>query len=205
MKTLFKPEEGSIIFFVADSWHVACDTLGALRNNLAKRFGKIREGFELSWTVEFPMVQWNEDEKRYDVLHHPFTSPLDEDVPLLKTDPLKVRSRAYDLILNGTEVGGGSIRIHKEEVQRQVFETIGITKEDAEAKFSFLLQALKFGAPPHGGIALGLDRLCALLLGLDSIREVIAFPKTQRGTCPLTEAPSPVPEKQLQELHMKVV
>ncbi len=205
IKEIFKPEAGSILFFVADEWLVATTALGALRNHLADKLGWREKGFCLSWTVDFPLVQWNEEEKRLDVLHHPFTSPAPEDVSLLKKEPLKVRAEAYDLVLNGTEIGGGSIRIHQEKIQELVFETIGIGREEAERKFSFLLKALKFGAPPHGGIALGLDRLCAILLGLDSIREVIAFPKTQKGVCPLTEAPAPVADSQLKELNIKVV
>lgn len=204
IKTRFKPEVGSIIFFVADQWMVVCSTLGMLRNHLAKKFNLIEKGFRLNWVVHFPLVQWNDEEKRMDVCHHPFTSPALEDMEFLDKDPLKVRARAYDLVLNGTEVGGGSIRIHDEATQERVFNIIGISKEDAEKKFSFLLKALKFGAPPHGGIALGLDRLCAMLLGLDSIREVIAFPKTQRGICPLTEAPAGVELKQLKELNIGV-
>jgi len=198
-----KPEDGSIVFFVADKWVVACEVLGVLRNSLARKFGKIREGYFLSWTVDFPLLEWNEEDKRCEPLHHPFTSPTAEDIAKLEKDPLKVRARAYDLILNGSEVGGGSIRIHEEALQEKVFKAIGINPEEAKEKFSFLLQALKYGAPPHGGIALGLDRLCTMLLGLDSIREVIAFPKTQRGTCLLTEAPTPVSPYQLKELHIK--
>jgi aspartyl-tRNA synthetase len=203
-KTRFKPETGAILFFVADHWHVVCSTLGMLRNHLAKKFNLMEQGFRLSWVVHFPLFQWNDEEKRLEPCHHPFTSPALEDLELLDKTPEKVRARAYDLVLNGTEIGGGSIRIHDEATQERVFKTIGITPEDAQKKFSFLLKALKFGAPPHGGIALGLDRLCALLLGLDSIREVIAFPKTQKGICPLTEAPASVEGKQLKELHIGV-
>jgi len=159
---------------------------------------------KLLWVVDFPLFQWNEEEKKIDAVHHPFTAPQEADLALLEKEPLKVKARAYDIILNGTELGGGSIRIHREEVQKRVFKTLGITSEEAEEKFGFLLKALRFGAPPHGGIAIGLDRFAALLSGTDSIREVIAFPKTQKGTCPLTDAPGKVDPKQLKELHLQL-
>jgi aspartyl-tRNA synthetase len=200
----FAPETGSIVLFVADERLVSCGTLGMLRNFFAKKFGLIDRGFQLAWIVDFPLLEWNGEEKRFQPCHHPFTSPAPEDLDLLEKDPARVRARAYDLVLNGTEIGGGSIRIHDEATQERVFKAIGLSAEEAQKKFSFLLKALKFGAPPHGGIALGLDRLCAMLLGLDSIREVIAFPKTQKGVCPLTEAPAPVEERQLRELHIKL-
>lgn len=196
---------GDIIFVVADQFKTAVVSLGALRCFLAEKYGMIPKGkFELLWVVNFPLFEWNEEEKRCDACHHPFTSPKPEDVPLLASEPLKVRARAYDLICNGTEMGGGSIRIHDRAVQSKIFELLKLTPEQAEAQFGFLLKALAFGAPPHGGLAVGLDRFVTLLLQRDSIREVIAFPKTQKGTCLMTDAPSPVREGQLQELSIAV-
>ena len=160
--------------------------------------------YSLCWVIDFPLLEYNEDEKRFQAMHHPFTSPCEQDVPLLDTKPLQVKARAYDLVLNGTEIGGGSIRIHNEHVQEKMFQILNIGKDEAQEKFGFLLRALNFGAPPHGGIALGLDRLVAMVLGLESIRDVIAFPKTQKGTCPLTDAPSEVQKKQLRELHIHI-
>ena len=163
----------------------------------------IPEGkFELLWVVDFPLFDWNEEEKRCDACHHPITSPKPEDIPMLDKDPLKVRARAYDLIINGTETGGGSIRIHDRAVQSKIFQLLNFTQEQAEAQFGFLLKALTFGAPPHGGLAIGVDRLITLLLDRESIREVIAFPKTQKGTCLMTDAPSPATERQLKELNL---
>jgi len=158
-----------------------------------------------AWIIDFPLVEWNEEEKRWDAVHHPFTAPRDEDLSLLETDPGRVRAKAYDLVLNGQEAAGGSIRIHQQSVQERLFALIGIGKEEARARFGFLLEALEFGAPPMGGIAFGLDRLAAVLAGQESIREVIAFPKTQKGTCPLTDAPAPVDMRQLRELGIRVV
>lgn len=192
---------GDIIFLVADQFKVACVSLGALRCFLADKYKMIPEGkYELLWVVDFPLFEWNEEEKRCDACHHPFTSPKPEDIPLLDTEPLKVRARAYDLVCNGTEMGGGSIRIHDRKVQAKMFELLQLTQAQAEAQFGFLLNALTFGAPPHGGLAIGLDRFVTLLLNRDSIREVIAFPKTQKGTCLMTDAPSPATERQLKEL-----
>ncbi|MBN1493825.1 MAG: aspartate--tRNA ligase [Candidatus Omnitrophica bacterium] len=197
--------DGDIVFMVASTWKVTCDALGALRVHLGKKMGFLKEGvFELCWVVDFPLVEWDEEEKRYMALHHPFTSPRTEDRELVDTNPLAARAQAYDLVLNGTEIGGGSVRIHEEKLQEKIFGLLGISKEEAKVKFDFLLSALTYGAPPHGGIAIGLDRLIAMLLGLDSIRDVIAFPKTQKGTCPLTDAPSEVDEKQLEELSIRV-
>ena len=186
-----------------DTFKVACVALGALRCFLAEKHKMIPEGkFEMLWVVDFPLFEWNEEEKRCDACHHPFTSPKPEDVPLLDTEPLKVRARAYDIICNGTEMGGGSIRIHDRKVQSKIFELLQLTPEQQEAQFGFLLKALTFGAPPHGGLAIGLDRFVTLLLSRDSIREVIAFPKTQKGTCLMTDAPSPATERQLRELNL---
>jgi len=202
----FKAKDGDTLFLIADQWLTACTALGALRTKLASLLGLTNQSkeFNLSWVVDFPLFQWNEEGKCMDAVHHPFTAPQEADWVHLEKDPLKIRARAYDLVLNGTEVGGGSIRIHQETVQKKVFQILGITNAEAEEKFGFLLKALRFGAPPHGGIAIGLDRLCALLAGESSIREVIAFPKTQRGTCPLTDAPSKVYPKQLKELHLSI-
>jgi len=155
--------------------------------------------------VDFPLVAWNDGEKRWDSLHHPFTSPKYEDVALLDSSPGDVRSRAYDIVCNGTELGGGSIRIHNLDMQKRVFALLGIGEQEAHAKFDFLLNALRFGAPPHGGIALGLDRIVMMMVGGQSLRDVIAFPKTQRGQCPLTGAPAEVDDKQLGELDIKIL
>ncbi|MBI4358845.1 MAG: aspartate--tRNA ligase [Candidatus Omnitrophica bacterium] len=205
LKKAFQAKTGDTIFLVADQWLNASTALGVLRNHLAIQFGLNQlEELALAWIVDFPLFQWNEEEKRVDAVHHPFTAPQEADLKFLETEPLRVRARAYDIILNGTEIGGGSIRIHQEEVQKRVFKILGISDKEAEEKFGFLLRALRFGAPPHGGIAIGLDRLCAIMGGVDSIREVIAFPKTQKGVCPMTEAPSKVDPKQLKELGLQV-
>ncbi len=207
LRDQFQAKAGDTLFLIADQWQSTCTALGALRTKLASLLGLTEKSNELnlSWVVDFPLFSWNEDEKCIDAVHHPFTSPQEADLAHLEKEPLKVKARAYDIILNGTEVGGGSIRIHQETVQKKVFQTLGITDQEAEEKFGFLLKALRYGAPPHGGIAIGLDRLCALLAGKDSIREVIAFPKTQKGACPLTDAPSQVSAKQLKELHLTIV
>lgn len=197
---------GDAVLMAADQNLRAAAFLGALRVHLAQQFSLIPpDRFELCWVVDFPLFEWSEEEKRYMALHHPFTSPREADLTLLETAPEKVRARAYDLVLNGVEIGGGSIRIHRRDVQEKVFRILKLADSEAEEKFGFLLKALSFGAPPHGGIALGVDRLVTLLRGKDSIREVIAFPKTQKGTCLMTEAPSTVSPKQLKELHIKPV
>jgi aspartyl-tRNA synthetase len=179
----------------------AAAVLGRLRVDLAQRHGLVpADAHAVAWVVDFPLVEWSPEERRWQAMHHPFTAPRDEDVPLLDSDPGRALAKAYDLVLDGQEVGGGSIRIHQQPVQQRVFELLGIGKAEARAKFGFLLDALEFGAPPMGGIALGLDRLTAILAGEDSIREVIAFPKTQKGSDPMTEAPAPVTPAQLREL-----
>ncbi|MDA8227259.1 MAG: aspartate--tRNA ligase [Desulfitobacterium hafniense] len=197
-------ETGDILFFVADKDKVVGDALGHLRLELAKRLNLIQEGtLNFLWVTEFPLLEYDEEEKRYVAIHHPFTSPMDEDLPLLDTDPGKARAKAYDLILNGVELGGGSIRIHRREVQEKMFTLLGLSPEDAISKFGFLLEGFEYGTPPHGGIAFGLDRLVMLVAGRENIRDVIAFPKTQSATCLLTQAPSAVVGKQLKELSIK--
>ena len=199
-------EQGDVMFIVADRNPVVWASLGALRLKLGDKLGLIDpKKFNLLWVVEFPLLEWSEEENRFVAMHHPFTSPMDEDLPLLDTDPGKVRAKAYDIVLNGNEIGGGSIRIHSTELQAKMFDVIGLSKEQAEARFKFLLDALKYGTPPHGGLAYGLDRVTMLICGAQSIRDVIAFPKVQNASCPLTNAPDPVDAKQLEELHIAVV
>jgi aspartyl-tRNA synthetase len=199
-------QAGDLVLIVGDVPSTAVTVLGRLRVDLAHRYGLVpRDAIALTWVVDFPLVEWNDDERRWDSMHHPFTAPRDEDMTLLATDPGRVLAKAYDLVLNGQEMGGGSIRIHQQPVQQRVFELLGIGKDEARAKFGFLLDALEFGAPPMGGIAFGLDRLAAVLAGEESIRDVIAFPKTQKGTDPMTEAPAPVTPAQLRELRIRVV
>lgn len=199
-------EQGDVMFIVADKNPVVWASLGALRLKLGDKLGLIDpKQFNLLWVVEFPLLEWSEEENRFVAMHHPFTSPMDEDLPLLDTDPGKVRAKAYDIVLNGNEIGGGSIRIHSTELQAKMFDVIGLSKEQAEARFKFLLDALKYGTPPHGGLAYGLDRVTMLICGAQSIRDVIAFPKVQNASCPLTNAPDPVDAKQLEELHIAVV
>ncbi|MGA7278457.1 MAG: aspartate--tRNA ligase [Desulfocapsaceae bacterium] len=197
-------EPGDLLFFGADKSATVFQVLGELRNELARRLKLLdNEQFNFVWVTDFPLVEYDNKEKRFQALHHPFTAPREEDLERLETDPASVYSRAYDLVLNGTEIGGGSIRIHDPSVQLKVLKALSIPEAEAQEKFGFLLQALHYGAPPHGGIAFGLDRLLMLITGSDSIRNVIAFPKTQKATCPLTEAPSPVTRQQLTELHIR--
>lgn len=196
--------DGDALFIMADAdWRLVCEVLGQLRLDLARQRGLVDEDrWEFLWVTEFPMFDWSEDEKRWVAVHHPFTSPMLEDVDLMKTSPGEARSRAYDLVLNGNEVGGGSIRIHDSGVQEKVFEALGFTLESARERFGFLLDALSYGTPPHGGLALGFDRLVMLLCGCKSIREVMAFPKTQKAQCIMSGAPDLVEPKQLTELHV---
>lgn len=200
----FEAKESDMLLFVADNERIVNKALAPLRCKLAKDLKLYdQNSFEFVWVVDFPLFEWNEDEKRYDSLHHPFTAPVYEDLEKLETDPANVRSQAYDIVVNGSEIGGGSIRIHDPKVQQKVFDLLNISKEQAQLQFGFFLKALKYGAPPHGGIAFGLDRLIMLLTGTENIRDVIAFPKTQRGQCLLTDAPGRVDPKQLEELNLR--
>ena len=199
-------EPGDLLLFVADAETIALTALGQLRLHMGKRLGLIDEKkFNFLWVTDFPLVEYDADNKRYVALHHPFTAPKDEDMDLLESDPGKVRSKAYDMVVNGEELGGGSIRIHDTAVQERVFTALGFDKEKMWEQFGFMMEAFQYGAPPHGGIAYGFDRLLMILLGVDSIRDVIAFPKVQNASCPLTHAPSAVDPKQLEELHIEVV
>ncbi|MDD5222531.1 MAG: aspartate--tRNA ligase [bacterium] len=197
--------EGDLLVLVADlSPKVALESLGRLRVHLAEKLGLIPPGeFRFLWVNDFPLFEWSEEEKRFMAMHHPFTSPRDEDLDKLESRTGEVRAKAYDIVLNGMEIGGGSIRIHRQETQSRVFKLLGISPEAAQEKFGFLLEALQYGAPPHGGLALGFDRLVMVLSGTDSLREVIAFPKTQKAVCLMTDAPSDVTELQLRELHIR--
>ena len=204
MATALDARPGDLILFGADQTRTVHQVLAELRLELARRLGLIEPGsFSFLWVTDFPLLEYDDEARRYTAVHHPFTAPREDQLDLLATDPGAVKSRAYDLVLNGSEIGGGSIRIHNPAMQQQIFKALGIDTEEAREKFGFLLRALELGAPPHGGIAFGVDRLMMLLTGSSSIRDVIAFPKTQKATCPLTDAPSPVARKQLTELHLR--
>lgn len=200
-----KGESGDLLVFVADKNNVVFDSLGALRLEVAKRMNLIEPGtYDLLWVTEFPLLEYSEEEQRFTAMHHPFTAPMDEDIEYLKTDPGKVRAKAYDIIINGYEAGGGSIRIYNSDLQQTMFETLGFTKEEAWNRFGFLLEAFKYGTPPHGGLAYGLDRLVMILTGCDNIKDVIAFPKVQNASELMTNAPDVVDKKQLEELSIEV-
>lgn len=203
---VMQAREGDLLLFVADSETIAAGTLGALRLELGRRLRLYDPGqLAFTWVTDFPLLEYSPEEKRFVAVHHPFTMPMEEDWPLLDTDPLKVRALAYDLVLNGVELGGGSIRIHCRDIQEKMFSLLGFSPEEAQEKFGFLLEAFEYGTPPHGGIAFGLDRMVMLMARRDTIRDCIAFPKTQSGTCLLTGAPSPVAPEQLLELHLRTV
>ena len=202
-------KDGDLIFFGADKEKIVNDAIGALRlkvghSDFGKKAGLFEDRWAPLWVVDFPMFEYDDESERWNAVHHPFTAPKDGHEDYMDTDPGKCIAKAYDMVLNGWELGGGSIRIHRAEVQSKVFKALNITEEDAKVKFGFLLDALQYGAPPHGGLAFGLDRLVTLMTKAESIRDVIAFPKTQRAQCLLTQAPSPVDEKQLRELHIKL-
>jgi aspartyl-tRNA synthetase len=201
--------DGDLILFGADRAKVVNDAMGALRirighSEFGRRTGLFEDAWKPLWVVDFPMFEYDEEDGRWVAVHHPFTAPKDGHEDLLESDPGRCVAKAYDMVLNGWEIGGGSVRIHREEVQSKVFRALRIGPEEARAKFGFLLDALQYGAPPHGGIAFGLDRIVTMMAGADSIRDVIAFPKTQRAQCLLTQAPSPVEERQLRELHIRL-
>ena len=198
-------EEGDVLFFAADKDYVVFNTLGGIRLMIADKHGLIdKDVYDILWITEFPMFEWSEEENRYMAVHHPFTAPMNEDLELCETNPSKARAKAYDLVINGQESGGGSIRIHSRDIQKKMFNILGFTEEDIEKKFGFFVDAFNYGAPPHGGLAFGLDRLTMLLSKDDSIRDVIAFPKVQTASCLMSSAPAPVEQKQLDELYIEV-
>ena len=198
-------KEGDVLFIAADKDYVVFNTLGGLRTMLAEKFGLInKDVYDVLWVTEFPMFEWSEEENRYMAVHHPFTAPMDEDFALIDEKPGEARAKAYDLVINGQESGGGSIRIHSRDIQKKMFNVLGFTDEDIQKKFGFFVDAFNYGAPPHGGLAFGLDRLTMLLTKDESIRDVIAFPKVQTASCLMSDAPAPVEDKQLKELCIKI-
>ncbi len=206
LKAEFKAENGDLLLFVADKKSVVNNALGGLRLEAAEKLGLIKEGdYKILWVENFPLFEYDEDDGRYYAKHHPFTSPLDEDLPIIESDPENARAKAYDIVINGYEVGGGSIRIHRSDLQERMFKALGLGEKEIEEKFGFLVEAFKYGTPPHGGIAMGLDRLTMIFTGTDNIKDVIAFPKTQNATSPLTKAPSVADEEQLKELGIELV
>ena len=199
-------QENQMALIVSDVWEKTCSVLGALRNHFGKTLELYdKKTYDFLWVIEFPLVEYSQEDGRYYSVHHPFTRPYDEDLSLLDTNPSKVRSYAYDVVLNGYELGGGSLRIYDFDMQQKIFELLSLTKEEIETRFGFFIDALKYGTPPHGGLALGLDRVAMILTGSDSLRDVIAFPKNANAKCPMSDAPTPVDEKQLQELHIKII
>lgn len=201
-----KLKENDVLFIVSDTWNKTCNALGALRNGIASELGlKKKNEFSYLWVVDFPMFDWSEEEQRWVACHHPFTQPKEEDIPLLDTDQGSVRSNAYDIILNGYELGGGSLRIYDNKLQTKIFELLGLSDEDIQTKFGFFVDAFQYGTPPHGGLAFGLDRIAMILSESDSIRDVIAFPKNANAKCPMSKAPTPVDNKQLKELHIEII
>jgi aspartyl-tRNA synthetase len=194
---------GDLLLFAADKTKLVYDVLGALRLELAKQMDLLdKNEYRFVWVTEFPLLEWSEEENRFTAMHHPFTMLMEEDLPLLDTDPGKVRAKAYDIVLNGNEIGGGSVRIHQDDIQERMFEALGFTKEAAHEQFGFLLDAFKYGVPPHAGLAYGLDRLVMLMAKADTIRDVIAFPKVKDASCLMTQSPSQVSEAQLHELGL---
>lgn len=205
LKNTLKLKENDLVLIVADKWKTTCDALGALRSHFGEELKLYdKDSFSFLWVTDFPMFEYDEEEGRYYAQHHPFTMPKVEDLPLLDTDPEKVKTAAYDIVLNGYEIGGGSLRIYDQKLQDKIFKLLGMTEEDIRAKFGFFVDAFKYGTPPHGGLAFGLDRVAMLLTGSESIRDVIAFPKNASATCLMSESPNKVDEKQLEELHLKV-
>ena len=205
IKTRMNFEEGDTLFFAADKDYVVFNTLGGLRLMLADKFNLVdKNSYDILWITEFPMFEWSEEENRFMAVHHPFTAPMNEDLELCVASPDKARAKAYDLVINGQEAGGGSIRIHSREIQKKMFNILGFSDEDIQRKFGFFVDAFNYGAPPHGGLAFGLDRLVMLLCKDDSIRDVIAFPKVQTASCLMSDAPSKVDQKQLDELEISI-
>lgn len=198
-------KDKDVLFIVSDQWTKTCNVLGALRNEIGYKLGlKKKDEFSFLWVTDFPMFEWSEEQQRYVACHHPFTQPKEEDIPLLDTDIAKVKANAYDIILNGYELGGGSLRIYDNDLQEKIFEILGMSEEEIHNKFGFFIDAFQYGTPPHGGLAFGLDRIAMILSESDSIRDVIAFPKNANAKCPMSKAPTPVDPAQLEELHIEI-